>query len=120
MSSEDFGRALPGERGSTGEDFVSQRSHGVDIGPLVDVRIGCRLLGRHIGWRPDGDPGGRDRLVSRGVAHGFGHTEVSHEGVAPREEHVLRLDIPMHDVQGVCVPQGVRHLDQDLHGVVNR
>ena len=87
---------------------------------MIDAGVGGRLLGRHVGRRAERDAGGGELLPSGGFADGLGHTEVGHQRMAAGEEHVVGLDVAVHDAAPVRVRQGVGHLDQDLHRVVDR
>ncbi len=59
-------------------------------------------------------------LAPGGLAHRLGDAEVGDQRVPAREQNVLRLDVAVHHVLGVGVGQRVGHLDQDLHGLVDR
>ena len=87
---------------------------------MIDVRIGGRLLRRHVGGCSHRDARSGERRSGRGLADGFGDTEVGDERVPPAagapgvsaEHHVLRLDIAMYDALSVRVRQRVEHLLQ--------
>ena len=87
---------------------------------MIDVRVGGRLLGRHVGRRAERDAGRRDPTPRARVAQGLGDAEVHHQRVPAREQHVVRLNVAVHHAVGVGVRQGVDDLHQDLHGVVDR
>ena len=46
--------------------------------------------------------------------------EIGHQGVTALQENVLRLDVPMHDAEPVCVTEGVGDLTSDPQRVVQR
>ena len=82
------------------------------------VRIGRRLLRRHVGRRAERDARGGELLPPGGLAHRLGHAEVGHQGVPAGEHHVVRLDVAVHHARRVRVGQRVGHLEQDPDRVV--
>ena len=111
---------MPVNGGRPGEQLVRHGAHGVDVHPVVEVRVGGRLLRRHIGRSAERHAGGGELLAAGGLAHRLGHAEVGHQGVAAGEHHVVGLDVAVHHALAVGVGQRVHHLDQDLDRVVHR
>lgn len=97
----------------TGERVIEDGPCAVDVGASVGRGGLSDLLGRHIERRPERDPRAGDGCV---VVHAS-YTEV--EELDPDrpgftiEEHVRRLQIPMHDPSGVGVTQGPSQLHRD-------
>lgn len=71
---------------------------------MVCVGVGGRLLGGH----------------SRGVAHSLSHPKVRDQRVAPRQHHVLRLDIALDDAVCVRAGEGVYDLPEHPDRSTNR
>ncbi len=80
---------------------------------MVDVRIGGRLLGRHVGRGAKGESERGEMPTTARGAHRLGHAEIGNDRVARGQEHVVRLDVPVHDAVGVGVGQRVPHFAQD-------
>jgi len=108
-------RRETGERGMTGEQLVAYDAQGVDIRPVVGVGIRRRLLGCHVGRRAERDADRGERGRPRRRAQRFGHAEISDERVFSRDQHVVRLYVPMHQRVFVGIGQGVRDIAQDPH-----
>ncbi len=85
---------------------------------MVDVGVGSGLLGGHVGRGAERDAERGERAAARG-AHGLGHAEVRYQGVLPGEEHVVRFDVPVDDVVGVRVGEGVSHIGEDADRVAH-
>jgi hypothetical protein len=79
------------------EHLVRHHAERVDVGAVVGGWIGRRLLRRHVGRCAQRDAGAGQVRRRGGVAHRFGDTEVRNQGVAARQEDVLRLDVAMDD-----------------------
>ncbi len=73
---------------------------------MVYVRIGGRLLGGHIRGGAECDAERRERAAGRGT-HGLRHTEVRDHRMLSRQEHIVGLDVPVHDLVRVRVGEGV-------------
>ena len=92
---------------------------------MIHVRVRARLLGRHVRRRAERDaerrePALRDAAVGGGDVHGLRHTEIRDDRHASGEDHVLRLDVAMHDAFAVGVRQCSGHVAQDVHRFVHR
>jgi hypothetical protein len=108
------------ERRPPGKHLVGEHAHRVDVGPVVNVRIGRRLLRRHVGRGPQRDTCGGDLLPSGRFTDRFGHAEIHHQGVPAGEHHVVGLDVAVDDAGRVGGGERVHHLDEDLDGLLNR
>ncbi len=78
------------------------------------------LLRRHVRRRAECDADRGERLAPGCLAHRLGDTEVGHQGMATREQHVVRLDVPMHHPLRVGVGQGIDDLDEHSYCFVHR
>src|SRR5258707_808537 len=81
------------------DELVRDDPPGVEIGALVDVVTG-RLLRRHIAGRSNRRSGAGESLdawLSQRGVDGLGDPEISNDRSSTREQHVLGLDIAMHD-----------------------
>ena len=109
-----------GERRASGQHLVGEDADGVDVGPVVHVRIGRGLLGRHVGGRAerDAERGERGRAARR--AHCLGDAEVGDYGVAIGEQDIVGLDVAVDNAVPVGEGEGVHHLAQDLGGLRHR
>ena len=100
----DVGAAHPAQQGDlvvilveqlAGEHLVEHHADAEDVGAMVE-RLAPGLLGRHVIELALDDA----RLGLIGPQRGLGDAEVDDLALAlEREEHVLRRDIAMHDVQ---------------------
>jgi hypothetical protein len=95
-----------GKRGLSGEDLVGQHAHRVDVGAVIDLRVAGDLLGSHVRRRSE------HRAADRRLAQRSGHSEIGHERVARREQHVVGLDVAVHDAVRVRVGERVAHVAQ--------
>ncbi len=93
---------------------------GVDVDPVVEVRVGGGLLRCHVARRAERDAGGGELLAAGGLAHRLGHAEVGHQRVPAGNHHVVGLDVAVDHFLAVGVGQRVHHFDEDLHGVMHR
>ena len=57
--------------------------------------------------------------LARG-AHRLGDAEIGDHGLAVLDEHVLRLDVPMHEALPVGIPERPRDPAHDLDGIRHR
>jgi len=110
----------PGERRAARQQLVGQGTYGIDVRPMVDVRIGRCLLGRHVCRCPQRHTGGGQPLPPGGLAHRFRDAEVRNQGVPPRQHHVVGLDVAMHDALAVRVVQCIDHIAENPYGFGNR
>ena len=117
---EDLLRGHPGKRRPPGQELVRHGAHGVDVHPVVEVRVGRGLLRRHVGRSAERHAGGGELLPAGRLAHRLGHAEIGDERVPAGEHHVVGLDVAVHHALAVGVGQRVHHLDQDLDRVVHR
>ena len=98
------------ERRSPGEALVKHAGQRVDVGLGPDTAFG-KPFGRHVGTRPDQRSARRDA----GIAAGVSDAEVDKVGeVIGSEQHVLRLDVAVHQPLGVRGVQRGRHLRGDF------
>ena len=105
----------PGVGRLPGQHLVQGAAEGVDVGAVVERRVGGGLLRAHVLRRPERDADGGDRGVRPRPGHGAGDPEVRDDGVALGEEDVLRLDVPMHDAPAVGVGEAVGRFGGDPH-----
>src|SRR3989454_7346967 len=102
----------------SGEQLERHDPHGVDVAARVQ-RLPPDLLGAHELGGAEDDPGRRE-LRDGGVdAPLLGEAEVHHHGPLPaavlgHEHDVLRLQVPVHDLQLVRVVQPRADLAQDV------
>lgn len=84
-------------------------SAGIDFFPAP-------LLGAHVAWGPDHRSGDERRIAD---AQTFGDTEVGDHGVpAIADQHVGRLDVPVHHSLSMGVVERVCDITQNLEGVL--
>ena len=113
--------AARGRGGRAGADRVDARQRlvehereAVEVAALVDALAGG-LLGRHVGEGADDVAGPRERLVAGQV----GDAEVGQLGHAGRrarrvgDDHVLRLDVAVHDAAAVRVLERAAQREAD-------
>jgi hypothetical protein len=87
---------------------------------MVSVRIGHRLLGRHVHRRAQSDSGGRQRGTADSVRERLSNTEIRYQGMPAREQHVGRLDVAMDHALGVRVGQRIDYIAKYPHGIGHR
>ena len=112
---------LEGQR--TRDHLVEQDPERIDVGSRVDG-LTARLLRRHVIRRPEDDAGARELAAS----HDLGSAEVDDAHLVdrrpadggPDEEHVLGLEIAMHDVRGMRGAERVGELACDGGGLARR
>ncbi len=110
---QDLDRALPLERRPPRDELVQHGPQPVDVrAPVEGVNVAARLLGRHVGRRPQGQTGVRQPFGG-GLA---GQAEVQDIGmqlaVAALDHDVPRLEVAMHEpgpVGGVHPIRDRRH-----------
>jgi hypothetical protein len=118
------GRAA-GERVRPGEQLEGQHAPRVEIGARVHL-VPHGLLGRHVRGRADARTGARERdgvPVRREGARGpdgLGDAEVGDDRGALVQEHVLGLDVPVHQPLPVRVGERARDVAQDAHRLGGR
>ena len=118
MRGDQFVRDARLKRRMTGEEFVREAAEGVDVGAVVHGGIARRLLWRHVRRRADTGSGlrdrGRERLRARD-RNGLRDAEVGDYCRSARKEHVLRLDVAVHDAGVVRVGERARHVPEDAN-----
>jgi hypothetical protein len=115
------GRVAP-ERPSSGEHLVQHDAEGEQIGARVDG-LPAHLLGSHVANRTEDDAVAGDRGAcferarSIGGRRGTGQTEIENLDVpGGGQEHVLRLEIAVHDALVVRGGQPAGDLRSDVDG----
>jgi hypothetical protein len=98
---------------AAGQQLVGEHAHAVQVGAAIDG-FAARLLGRHVAAAADRQPGGGD-AAAVGIAL-EGDAEVGEQRpVGVVEQHVLGLDVAVHDAARVRVlergQQRAQHLD---------
>ncbi len=97
------------------EHLVGDDAERIEIGSVVGMRIGGRLLGRHVGGRAERHAHGGQLAGAGALLDGLGDAEVGHQGVAPGKENVVRLDVAVDDALLVRHGQRVGHVADDAH-----
>jgi len=93
----------PDERQPSRQKLIAERADRIDVGAVIDQGIGHRLLGRHVRGRAQGNAHRRDGRFAGRVRQRLGHTKIRDEGVVSGQQHVVWLDVTMHDPVGVRV-----------------
>ena len=107
---ERHGDRVRGERVVAAEELVEDRPHREEVRAQVEL-LAARLLGRHVGGRPDDRARHREPREVLGVAD----PEVADlHGAVLRPHDVLRLDVAVHDALLVRGGEAVQRL---VHGV---
>jgi len=124
-----LGRGAVLERPAPGRHLVEHHSERELVAAVVHLAA-LRLLGRHVGHRADdraflGErPGGGRLVVAARLARArldAGEPEVEHFGTSVRrDDHVLRLQVAVHDALRVRGSQRVRHLGADRQQALDR
>ena len=106
-----------GERRLAGEQLVRHRAERVDVGAMIDVGIARGLLGRHVRRRADRRADLRERRAVRRPVRAaliaFAMPKSVTTARAAGEQHVVRLDVAVHDAVLVRVGERARHVAQD-------
>ena len=100
----------------SGEHLVRHHAERVDVGTMIDVRVGHGLFGRHVDRCAKGDADRREPAgmsLHAAYAEGLGDPEVGDDRVAIGEQYVVRLDVAMHDAFTVRERQGIGDVAQD-------
>jgi len=113
-----WGRGVEGQLAA--KHFIRQHADRVQVGPVIDVGIGGRLFRRHVCGRAQGNAERRERGLTARGAHRLGHAKVGDHSVLAADEHVVRLDVTVHDALGVGIGQGVHHIAEDSHHLGDR
>ena len=69
-----------GERRPAGQHLVGDDTYGIQIGAVIDVRIGRGLFRSHVGRRAQRHPQ-RSKIAAPRLGHRLGDTEVGDQGV---------------------------------------
>ena len=123
VGDEQLVRREAGEGRTPREQLVRHASEGVDVGPVIGRGVARGLLGRHVGRRPHRGSQLRQRCARRRVGRcrdGLCDAEVGDDRSVPGEEHVVRLDVAMHDAVLVRVGERAREVAQDAHRLRDR
>ena len=103
---------LAGKRRLTGQQFVGNHAKPVDVGPVVDVGVTSGLFGRHVARRSQRNAGHGQRFFVRRNGERLRDSEISDQGVPPREHHVVWFDIAMDDALRMSGSQCVSNISQ--------
>ena len=101
------------------QQFVGQYAPRVNVGAVIGVAVTGGLLGRHVRRRANGHAGLCERgaiavvRLRTGCIERFGNAKVGHHGGATREQHVVRLDVTMHDATCMGVGERLGHVAQN-------
>jgi hypothetical protein len=120
VSGEHLLGAGAGERGARRQEFVCHHTEGVEIGPVIHVGVGHRLLRRHVGRCAQRHAHRGERLTPGGLAQRLGHAEVHDQGMSPAEHDVLGLEIAVDDAMAVGLGQRVGDVAQDPDAFADR
>lgn len=107
------------ERRPAAQHLVRHGTQSIDVRTMVDVWIGGRLLGGHVGRSAQRHTHGRQRLPPGRIADCLGDAEVRDQRVLAREQHVVGFDVAMHHALLVRVGQCVSHVAEDAHGLAD-
>ena len=103
--------------GSPGQHFVQYRAQRVDIAAGVELSVARCLLGAHVLWRAEREPG-LGESVPACFPHSECNAEVRQHRLALVEQNILRLQVPMNYPMLVGMLQRTRHLLRDRQGFV--
>ena len=111
------------------EQFPRHHAPRIQIGAVIDLRVGQRLFRRHVRRRPQRCTGERDttgglaavgsRLQARCVER-LRDAEVSDHGCTTGEQDVLRFDVTVHHAVRVRIRQRPCHVPQDADRLLRR
>ena len=97
-------------RQAASEHFPAQHAEAVEVGAAVHLQP-ARLFRRHVGGAADREPGRRQPRVATAPQ---GDAEVREQRTFVLvEQHVLGLDVAMHDAADMRVVQGIQQVAQD-------
>ncbi len=103
-----------------GQDLVPQHPEGVDVGAVVRRRVAGCCFRCHVSGASQHHSAFGERHADAQIAQRLGHAEVGQLRVAGHEEHVLRLDVAMHDAAAVRVGERIGDLAQQPQPLVDR
>ena len=112
-----------GKTGWPVEQLVRHRAERVDVGAMIDARVAGGLLGRHVRGRADRRADLRERraaVAGPRRADGFRDAEVGDDRGAAGEQHVVRLDVAVHDAALVRVGERLRDVLEDARRLRRR
>jgi hypothetical protein len=110
---QDGERIAPVERRASGKALEAHDAQTIDVAPAVHVG-GPRLLGAHVVRRTHRHA----RAGELGVASAAGDAEIGdHAAAGVIEEHVVRLDVAVHDALAVRIAQRARRLGKNPAGL---
>jgi hypothetical protein len=78
-----------GERRNARYELVGEQAHGIDVHPMIGVRITGELLGRHVGGSADRDSRRRNARERHRGTQCFGDAEVGDECVRSLRQEYL-------------------------------
>jgi hypothetical protein len=111
-------RVVGAERTDAGRHFEQHHAEGVEVGPRIHGTA-FDLLGGHVGQRAAALQvgGARGPCILAGKRDETGEAEVEHLGpAARRDDHVARLQIPVHDALFVRGLEGLGNFQGDGTG----
>src|SRR5207249_7109967 len=79
----DRSRVRPREGRLAPQHLVEHTAEGVEIGPVIELFVACRLLRAHVGRGPEREAGLGQAVLADGT-QGSGDTEIRHEGMPSR------------------------------------
>ncbi len=125
MRCEELLRCPAAEGRVPGKDLVCHDANRVDVGPVVDGRVGGGLLGRHVRRGAHRHAAGREHaprlpVAHRRLTHRLGHAEVGDERMVSADQHVVRLDIAVNDALLMGVGQRIYHVPQQADSLDHR
>ena len=103
------------------EQFVCEHADRIDVRAVVHTGIGARLLGRHVRRCAERHAERRHAAVLR-VARGaqrLRDAEIRDHRAAAREQHVVGLDVAVHDSVFVRIRERGGDLAQHANGMVD-
>ena len=120
-------RGRPGVRRLAGQQLVDHAAQAVEIGAAVERGVAERLLRAHVGRGADREPGLGETVARAGLERA-GHPEIGEQRVRRHarlaaggaQEHVLGLEVAVHDAVRVGVRQCVRQLGGPAEDVGER
>ena len=104
------------------EQLVRHASERIDVRAVVGVGVARRLFRRDVRRRADAGSCRRERIARRHARrrNGLRNAEVRDGGGAAGHEHVVRLDVAMHDALRVGVLEGTCHIAKNRIHVAQR
>src|SRR5687767_8801919 len=103
----------------TRDHLERHASERILVGTAVNRGITGRLLGAHVLWRPDREPGPRE-LALAGRGQRAGDAEIRDDRVPFLEQNVLGLDVAVDETLAGRVVQRARDFTGDPERIVQR